>query len=122
MVELAAMTPAQLAAREQHRQTHIPKPGPGLPDGYWLASEEIDREAREEKDAERKQREHDAGLPKRQAAWDARREQIDQARADAIHEAGERCRAAEQAARDRAEQQLAELGERPTLEAIEVTV
>ena len=118
--ELAAMSPAQLAAREQRLQSHIPKPGPGLPDGYWLASEELDREAREEKDAERKQLEHDAGLPKRQVAWEARREQIDQARADAIRKAGERCRADEQTARDKAQHELEELGERPTLDALEV--
>jgi hypothetical protein len=115
--EVTAMTPAQLAAREHQRQTPTPTPPPPRPDFYFLAAEEVEREDRE---AEREQRERDTDLPRRQAEWDARFRAINEARDAAIRKAAERCRADEQAARDRAESEMAELGGRPTLETIEV--
>jgi hypothetical protein len=114
--ELAAMTPAQLAAREHRLQTTIPTPGPGKPDGYFLARETILREdaAREREQAEREQ-----DLPARRDRYDAQAREIGAALEDALGEARRCCAESEQAARERAETERAELGERPTLEALE---
>ena len=76
---------------------------------------------RREAEQEREKRERDAGLPKLWAKYDARRQEINDRRGAAIREAGERCRADEQAARERAETETDGLGERPSLQSIEVT-
>lgn len=117
--EVERMTPAQLAAREHQRQTQIPKRTAARPDYYSLAAEEI---AREDKAKEREERERDAGLPKMQAKYDARLQEINDARDAAIRDAGERCRADEQAARDKAQHELDQLGERPNLAALEAKI
>ena len=111
--ELANMTPAQLAAREHRLQTQIPPPGPGKPDGYFLALEAI---RREDAAKEREQQEREQDLPRRRDEWDGKAQAIDAALEDALGEAHEKHREALQAARDRAETERDALGPRPTLQ------
>lgn len=111
--ELARMSPAQLAAREHRAQTQIPPPGPGKPDGYYLALEAI---RREDKAKEREQAEREQDLPARRDRYDAKAQEIDAALEDALGEARRCCAESEQAARERADHERAELGERPKLE------
>jgi hypothetical protein len=120
--KLASMTPKQLADHYHQQSTQIPKLMPPKPTGYVLALEaiRIEDEAREAK--EREERERDAGLPKLWAKYDARVQEINDTRDSAIREAGERCRLTEQAARDKGQHELEQLGERPTLDALEVAI
>jgi hypothetical protein len=116
LAELARMTPAQLAAREHRAQTQIPPPGPGKPDGYYLALEAI---RREDAANEREQQEREQDLPARRDEWDGKVQEIDAALEDALGEARRRCAEVIQAARERADHERAELGERPKLEQAE---
>ena len=118
--ELAAMTPEQRTARYLEQQAHPPAPGLAKPRGYYAALEAVRREDAEREREQLEQRERDLGLPKMQAKWEARQQEIAAARDTAIREAAERCRAEQQAAHDKAERALEQLGPRPTLESLEV--
>ena len=59
-------------------------------------------------------------MPARQDKHDAKAQEIDATLENALGEARRVCTGSEQAARDCAETDRAELGERPTLEALEV--
>jgi hypothetical protein len=74
----------------------------------------------ERRAAERQAREDELGLPGQQAAWQAARDQITAGRDQAVREAGEMCREAERAARERCDNELADLGARPELRDVEV--
>jgi hypothetical protein len=119
VAEVERMSPVQLIARERQRETQPPQRTPSLPRGWVIAREAVEAEDRERAQEQRRQVERDAGLTKRQAKFDAAEQAIKDARAAAVREAGERCRADEQAAREREQQELNALGERPTLAASE---
>ncbi len=88
---------------------------PAQPRGFWVACEQVKARWRAENEQERAELEAKAGIP----AWEKRRAEIDARRETAIRQARERCqkqlRESEQAAQERADNELAELGERPEL-------
>jgi hypothetical protein len=110
--EVAGMDAKALAAhyarQQQARGFTSPPPRPTY---YNTAAEEIDREDAIRQREERERRERDLGVPE----WDARRQEIKDTEAVDLQKARERCRQAEGAARERAEQAREQLGERPTL-------
>lgn len=83
------------------------------PVGWYNARAAVQAKWDEEAAERRRKRECKAGMPAKQEAWDKRVQEIKDARDAGMRVAQERCRADEQSARDRAEAQLAELGERP---------
>ena len=120
----AAMTPEERTERRL-RGLELPLSAqlarrPGRPRGWACAREAVAARWRREAEQEREQRERKLGITDRQAKWDKRRQEIEDARAGRIREAVELCREGEQAARGRAETELAELGDRPSLSEHEV--
>jgi hypothetical protein len=116
----AAMTPeqrneARLQSLEHPPQAPQPSTNAGRPIGWVLAREAVAR--RWKREAE-EQRERDQRIPERRDKYDAKAQEINAALATATRETHEKHREALQAARDRAANELAELGERPTLQAV----
>lgn len=114
--ELLTLSPAQLAAREHRLQVQIPTPGPAKPNGYFLARESVLRRDRAER-LERQEREQN--LPARRDKYDADVRQINAELEHALGEARRVCTGQELAAQSRADNERAELGARPELEALE---
>jgi hypothetical protein len=113
--ELEGLTAQQLAARGHHRHTHIPTPPPAKPTGYYPALEAIRAEDKAKESEQHEQRERKLGIPQKQAAWDARRQEIENTRAAAIREAAEACRTSERAARDKHNMSLTSSASAPAL-------
>ena len=111
---IRAMTPAEYDAFKKR----VPDPGltPLFPPRYMMALEDNRRDDAKARIAERERRERDLGLPKLQAAHAAKVEQIRAERLEAEAAAEE----AKRNARDYEREQLASLGECPTLESLEV--
>ena len=120
----AGLTPEQ-RTEERFRELERPlreriTPWPARPIGWALMREKVLREWRAH---ELEERETAVGLPEKQAAWDKRHQEIEDARTSVIRKAQERCREAEAGARAKAEHDLEALGGRPTLNQYEqVTV
>lgn len=118
--ELAALTPAQLAAREHRLATEMPARAPEKPDFWNLAVEAVqaEDEAPEREQREQRERDWETALAK----WDAAKAQIDERERAAIREAHEQRTKSEQAARERAQAALDDLGPRPAMNDHEVTI
>lgn len=121
LAELAGLSPEQRVERELQRQSHAQIPGnyPRRPDGWTMALQEIRAEQVEAEQRERKAREDALGLPERQAQWQAAQDAITATRQAAEREAAEICRASEQAAQERAQDELDALGPYPTIDDLE---
>ncbi len=99
----------------------IPAKGPSHPKGWAIARENVAARWKREAQEQREQRESDLGITKAREVWESRSSGILAARDESIREARERCLVTQQAARERCDKQLAELGDRPALnEAVPV--
>ena len=95
-------------------------PAAPLPSGAGIRAQDLQTLRLERAATRRQEREAQEGIPERQAEWDTQAAEIYKTRDAAIREAGERCRADERAARERADDELSALGERPTLKEVNV--
>ncbi|HTQ67254.1 MAG TPA: hypothetical protein VMI13_01040 [Solirubrobacteraceae bacterium] len=112
---------AQLDTESRLRQMVERGEYPRHPPGFAIKEQDKRRRRAEREQRERQEREAKLGIPEAAREWDARAEEINTARNQAISEAQERCRTEEEAARARAEDELSELGSRPSLSDYEVT-
>ena len=113
---VAAMNPIQLNEYLSRQRQQPPRREP-LPKGWVIALQDAATEDAKARNREREQREADAGLPTLQARYDERVQEIRDARALAVADAAERHRTTVAEALETEREQLAELGERPSLEA-----
>ncbi len=118
--ELAAMTPAQLAAHHAKHAAAIPERAPEKPDFWNLAVEAVQWEDEAPEREQRKQRER--ALAPAQEKWERVNAEIQERESAAIREAVERRTESERAARELAQAELNDLGPRPVLSDYEVTV
>jgi hypothetical protein len=111
---IRAMTPAEYDSWKKR----VPDPGlaPKLRTRYTIALQDIATEDAKARNRAREDREQELGLPKLQATHAARVQEFRDERIAAEAEADQ----AKQAAREREQEQLAELGPAPTLELLEV--
>jgi hypothetical protein len=110
-----AMTPAEYDRWKQN--TPPPDLAPRFQKGEMIALQDVMAEERKAANREREAREQELGLPKLQAAHAAKVEKIRDERLAAEAAADE----AKVNAREREQEQLAELGDCPTLESLQVT-
>jgi hypothetical protein len=112
---IAAMSPMEFDAFKKR----VPVPMdlvPKLPPRYVIAVQDLEVKKRKRANAEREARERELKIPQRQAAHFARVQELRDERLAGEAE-GERIK---QAAREREQEQLAELGPAPTLESLQV--